>query len=353
MNTMPSGMQDPEGKGMAHSWEQQSASREAPYTATARSDRHVHITFAHVTGFGKVKQELQEVVVFLQEAQEGGQSESKAMKLALFGQREYSRTILVSAVAGEAQVPLFYLAGTTLFEMLVGARKRGEFDLYPDEYAAFKSGGVQEYIHYVFAEAKQAAPSLLWLDALEVRIVQQREQVLHRFLREIDDLAKGQQIALIVTASQPDALDPAFFLHGRLERRVVMERPHFNPPEAITPTEAGIPAFTEADVIRYYQSHHSALARTISGDPPIVIQATFMTNREAQHHWKGIDFRLPENEIACYVELRGPFSTGLISIPPGQSLSPAVEYGIEVFDAWTGRLLFAGYLPSLSRRPIF
>src|SRR5258708_2808878 len=148
MSTMPSGTQDPEGKDLVHSWEQRSASREAPCIATARSDRLVHITFAHVIGFGKVKRELQEVVTFLKEAQEGGQSESKAMKLALFGQREYSRTILVGAVAGEAKVPLFYLAGTTLFEMLIGVRKRAEFDLRPDEYAAFKRGGVREYIHY-------------------------------------------------------------------------------------------------------------------------------------------------------------------------------------------------------------
>ncbi len=54
MSTMPSGTQDSEGKDLVPSWEQRSASREAPYTATARSDRHVHITFAHVTGFGKV-----------------------------------------------------------------------------------------------------------------------------------------------------------------------------------------------------------------------------------------------------------------------------------------------------------
>ncbi len=353
MSTMPLGMQDPKGRDMVHSWGQWSASREAACTATARSDRHVHITFAHVTGFGKVKQELQEVVTFLQAAQEDGQSECEAMKLALFGQREYSRTILVGAVAGEAKVPLFYLTGTTLFEMLIGVRKRAEFNLPPDEYTAFKRGGVQEYIHYVFAEAKRATPSLLWLDELEVRTVQQNEQVLHQLLREIDDVAKSQRIALIVTTPQPDALDSAFFLHGRLERRVVMERPHLNPPEAINPAQAGIPAFTEADVRRYYQSHHSALAKTISGDPPTVIQVRFMTHREAQHHWKVIDFRLPENEIACYVELRGPFGTGLISIPPGQPLSPAIEYGIEVFDAQTGRQLFAGYLPSLSRRSIF
>lgn len=211
MSTMPSGTQDPDGKNPEHSWEQRSASGETPCTAIARSDRHVHITFAHVTGFGKVKQELQEVVTFLKKTQEGSQLESKVMKLALLGQREYSRTILVSAVAGEAKVPLFYLAGTTLFEMLTGVRKRGEFDLRPDEYAAFKRGGVLEYIHYVFASAKRAAPSLLWLDELEVRIVQQSEQVLHQLLREIDDLAKSQRVALIVTTSQPDALDPAFF----------------------------------------------------------------------------------------------------------------------------------------------
>ncbi len=75
MSTMPSGTQDPEGKDLVHFGEQRSASREALYTATTRSDRHVHITFAHVTGFGKVKQELQEVVTFLKEAQEGAQSE--------------------------------------------------------------------------------------------------------------------------------------------------------------------------------------------------------------------------------------------------------------------------------------
>jgi len=345
MSTMPSGTRDPEGEDLIHFGEQRRASREALCTATTRSDRHVHITFAHVTGFGKVKQELQEVVTFLKEAQEGAQSESKAMKLALFGQREYSRTILVGAVAGEAKVPLFYLAGTTLFEMLTGVRKRAEFDLRPDEYAAFKRGGVREYIHYVFAEAKRATLSLLWLDELEVGTVQQSEQVLHQLLREIDDLAKSQRIALIVTTPQPDALDPAFFLRGRLERRAVMERPHLNRPEAITPSQASIPAFTVADVRRYYQSHHSALAETISGDPPTVIQARFMTNREAQHHWKGIDFRLPEKEIACFVELRGPFSTRLISVPPGQPLSPTIELGIEVFDAQTGHLLFAGYLP--------
>ncbi len=345
MNTMPSGREDSEGKDLVHSWEQQNASREAPGTAATRSDRHVHITFAHVSGFGKVKQELQEVATFLKGAQEGVQSERKAIKLALVGQREYSRRILVGAVAGEAQVPLFYLAGMPLFEMLTGVRKRTEFDLHPDEYAAFKRGGIQEYIHFVFAEAKRVAPSLLWLDELEVGTVQQNEHVLHPLLREIDDLAKSQQrIALIVTTSQPDALDPAFFLRGRLERRVVMERPHLQHPEAITPSQSSIPAFTVADVKRYYQNHHAALAETISGDPPTVIQASFMTNREAQDQWQDIDFRLPENEIACYVELRGPFNTRRISIPPGQTLSPTCEAGIEVFDAQTGCSLFAGYL---------
>ncbi|MDQ2713554.1 MAG: AAA family ATPase [Chloroflexota bacterium] len=285
------------------------------------------------------------MATFLKGAQEGVQSERKAIKLALVGQREYSRRILVGAVAGEAQVPLFYLAGMPLFEMLTGVRKRTEFDLHPDEYAAFKRGGIQEYIHFVFAEAKRVAPSLLWLDELEVGTVQQNEHVLHPLLREIDDLAKSQQrIALIVTTSQPDALDPAFFLRGRLERRVVMERPHLQHPEAITPSQSSIPAFTVADVKRYYQNHHAALAETISGDPPTVIQASFMTNREAQDQWQDIDFRLPENEIACYVELRGPFNTRRISIPPGQTLSPTCEAGIEVFDAQTGCSLFAGYL---------
>src|SRR5260370_24826551 len=138
MSTMPSRTQDPEGKDLVHSWEQRSSSREDRCIATARSDRLVHITFAHVIGFGKVKRELQEVVTFLKEAQEGGQSESKAMKLALFGQREYSRTILVGARAGEAKAPLFYLAGTTLFEKLIRVSKNPQLHQPPDEYAAFQ-----------------------------------------------------------------------------------------------------------------------------------------------------------------------------------------------------------------------
>jgi hypothetical protein len=55
MSTMPSGTRDPEGEDLIHFGEQRRASREALCTATTRSDRHVHITFAHVTGFGKVK----------------------------------------------------------------------------------------------------------------------------------------------------------------------------------------------------------------------------------------------------------------------------------------------------------
>jgi AAA+ superfamily predicted ATPase len=145
-------------------------------------------------------------------------------------------------------VPLFYLSGTTLVEMLSGLRKRAEFDLRPDEYAAFKRGGVHEYIHYVFAEAKRAAPSLLWLDELEVRMVQQSEHMLHQLLCEIDDLVASQRIALIVTASQPDVLNPAFFLPGHLEHRVVIERPHVSTRLISVPPGQSLPPAIESDI---------------------------------------------------------------------------------------------------------
>ncbi len=111
---------------------------------------------------------------------------------------------------------------------------------------------------------------------------------------------------------------------------------------AITPTRHGTPAFTAADVRRYYLIHSFSAGPTVSGAPPTIVSIRFITTKDAQALMGGEPIGLPDNAMVCYVELRGPFYPKYVSVPPGQTLPATFDAGVEVFDAQTGNLLLWG-----------
>jgi ATPase family associated with various cellular activities (AAA)/Double zinc ribbon/Clp amino terminal domain, pathogenicity island component len=195
------------------------------FYARRKPDQLVPITFANVPGLQDVKQQLQVVVERLRNKAQDASGD--AMRVALIGPASRERTTIIGAIAGEAKVPLFYIAGSTLLEMVSGLRQRGDFGLPAEEYAAFRSGGEQEYIHYVFAEAKRFAPALLWLDELAAitRLArsERRERVFEQLLTEIDGIDDRSRVVLITTTNQPEILDNEAFLLSHFNRRIFME----------------------------------------------------------------------------------------------------------------------------------
>lgn len=110
----------------------------------------------------------------------------------------------------------------------------------------------------------------------------------------------------------------------------------------LTPMEDGSPAFTIEAMRKYLQRYPSSfIGPTVSGKSPTIDTIEFMTSKQACELMHGASSGLSDDEMICYVVLRGPFIGSMISYAPGTKLkgNPIVETVVEVFDARTGNLL--------------
>jgi outer membrane protein assembly factor BamB len=104
-------------------------------------------------------------------------------------------------------------------------------------------------------------------------------------------------------------------------------------------TKTGIPAFTLADVERYFEKHPML---TTAGKPGTIVKLAFMTSKQASILMKGESTGLPDDALVCYVELHGPFQVN-ISVPRGAKEPPSVQNVHFVIDAQTGAELVFGF----------
>ena len=182
------------------------------------------ITFGDVAGIDEAKEELQEVVEFLQTPERfqalGGRIPRGVL---LVGPPGTGKTLLAKAVAGEAGVPFFSISGSDFVEMFVGvgaARVRDLFD-----------------------QAKKHAPAIVFIDELDALGKargggypgghDEREQTLNQLLTELDGFETNAGVILMGATNRPEVLDPALLRPGRFDRRVVVERPDVKGREAI------------------------------------------------------------------------------------------------------------------------
>ncbi|PIP15072.1 cell division protein FtsH [Candidatus Roizmanbacteria bacterium CG22_combo_CG10-13_8_21_14_all_35_9] len=196
-------------------------------------------TFSDVAGVDEAKKELEEVVDFLKHPGKYKKLGARTPKgVLLVGPSGCGKTLLAKAVAGEANVPFFSIAGSEFMEMLVGigaARVRDLFD-----------------------NAKKNAPSIIFIDEIDAigraRSIgmmpahDEREQTLNQILVEMDGFARTEQVVVVAATNRGDLLDTALLRPGRFDRRIIVDYPDVEGRKAIAKIHAkGKPFAKEVD----------------------------------------------------------------------------------------------------------
>lgn len=194
-------------------------------------------TFGDVAGVDEAKQELTEVVDFLKNPAKYRAMGARTPKGALLiGPSGTGKTLLARAVAGEAGVAFFSMAGSEFMEMLVGVGASRVRDL--------------------FNTAKKAQPAIIFIDEIDaigrqrgVGIMgghDEREQTLNQILVEMDGFTPNENLIVIAATNRPDVLDPALVRPGRFDRRVMLDLPDIAGRKAILQIHAKGKPFANA-----------------------------------------------------------------------------------------------------------
>jgi len=182
------------------------------------------ITFKDVAGVDEAKKELEEIVDFLKHPGKYRKLGARTPKgVLLVGPSGTGKTLLAKAVAGEAGVSFFSMAGSEFMEMLVGVGASRVRDL--------------------FDNAKKSAPSIIFIDEIDAIGRQrglgfsgghdEREQTLNQILVEMDGFTPNDNVIVLAATNRGDLLDPALLRPGRFDRRVVLDLPDIEDRQAI------------------------------------------------------------------------------------------------------------------------
>ncbi len=179
-------------------------------------EKSTGVTFKDVAGEDEAKESLQEVVDFLHNPDKYREIGAKLPKGALLvGPPGTGKTLLAKAVAGEAGVPFFSLAGSDFVEMFVGVGASRVRDL--------------------FREAQKAAPCIIFIDEIDAIGKSrdsrygggndEREQTLNQLLAEMDGFDTSKGLLILAATNRPEVLDKALLRPGRFDRRIIVDRP--------------------------------------------------------------------------------------------------------------------------------
>ena len=192
-------------------------------------EKQTGVTFKDVAGQDEAKESLQEVVDFLHNPKKYRDIGAKLPKGALLvGPPGTGKTLLAKAVAGEAKVPFFSLAGSDFVEMFVGVGASRVRDL--------------------FKEAQKQAPCIIFIDEIDAVARRrgtgmggghdEREQTLNQLLVEMDGFGVNEGIIVMAATNRVDILDPAILRPGRFDRKVMVGRPDIKGREEILKVHA-------------------------------------------------------------------------------------------------------------------
>ena len=179
-------------------------------------EKSTGVTFKDVAGEDEAKESLQEVVDFLHNPGKYTQIGAKLPKGALLvGPPGTGKTLLAKAVAGEAGVPFFSLAGSDFVEMFVGVGASRVRDL--------------------FKEAQKQAPCIIFIDEIDAIGKSrdsrygggndEREQTLNQLLAEMDGFDTSKGLLILAATNRPEVLDKALLRPGRFDRRIIVDKP--------------------------------------------------------------------------------------------------------------------------------
>ncbi len=185
-------------------------------TAKVYVEKSTGVTFKDVAGQDEAKESLQEVVDFLHNPKRYRDIGAKLPKGAiLVGPPGTGKTLLAKAVAGEAGVPFFSLAGSDFVEMFVGVGASRVRDL--------------------FKEAQKMAPCIIFIDEIDAIGKSrdsrygggndEREQTLNQLLAEMDGFDTSKGLLILAATNRPEVLDKALLRPGRFDRRIIVDKP--------------------------------------------------------------------------------------------------------------------------------
>jgi len=174
------------------------------------------VTFKNVAGLTEEKEEVAELIDFLKNPKKFQKLGARIPKgVLLVGPPGTGKTLLAKAVAGEANVPFYYISGSEFVELFVGVGASRVRDM--------------------FKQAKHNAPCLIFIDEIDAVGRQrgtglggghdEREQTLNQLLTEMDGFGANEGIIIIAATNRPDVLDPALLRPGRFDRQVQVNLP--------------------------------------------------------------------------------------------------------------------------------
>ena len=174
------------------------------------------VTFKDVAGLDEEKEEVKELIDFLKDPSKFTKMGARIPKgVLLMGPPGTGKTLLARAVAGEANVPFYFISGSEFVELFVGVGASRVRDM--------------------FRQAKQTAPCLIFIDEIDAVGRQrgtglggghdEREQTLNQLLTEMDGFGANEGIIIIAATNRPDVLDPALLRPGRFGRQIQVNNP--------------------------------------------------------------------------------------------------------------------------------
>ncbi len=208
--------------------------------ARLSSGNESSVTLADVAGIEEAKEEVHEVIEFLQAPQKFHALGGRVPRgILLVGPPGTGKTLLAKAIAGEAKVPFFSLSGSEFVEMFVGVGASRARDL--------------------FEQAKRNTPCIIFIDEIDAVGRQrgagvggghdEREQTLNQILSEMDGFGTSDNIIVLAATNRADILDPALLRPGRFDRRIVVDLPDIKGRQAILLVHSkGKPISSEVDL---------------------------------------------------------------------------------------------------------
>ena len=187
------------------------------------------VTFKDVAGLDEEKEELEELIEFLKNPKKFTKMGARIPKgVLLVGNPGTGKTLLAKAVAGEANVPFYFISGSDFVELFVGIGASRVRDM--------------------FRQAKQTAPCLIFIDEIDAVGRQrgtglggghdEREQTLNQLLTEMDGFGANEGIIIMAATNRPDVLDPALLRPGRFDRQITVGLPDIKGREEILAVHA-------------------------------------------------------------------------------------------------------------------
>jgi cell division protease FtsH len=201
-------------------------------------------TFADVAGVNEVETELQELVAYLKDADKFRRIGAEIPKgVLLVGPPGTGKTLLARAIAGEAQVPFFFISASEFIELFVGLGAARVRDL--------------------FQQARERAPAIVFIDEIDsigqarsagggpqMTGNQEQEQTLQQLLTEMDGFEPNSGVIIVAASNRPEVLDQALLRPGRFDRQIVVNLPDIRGREQILQIHArGVAMADDVDLV--------------------------------------------------------------------------------------------------------